>query len=192
MLSLLVFLHVEYLLSLFHSLLLHLLELLDLLRGLLLAQGGLELGLKLWFDDGGCRVTQGHRHYLVGRFCLILSLRFGVLSWFLLKIFEWEWLCLRLYRDCFCQISLTVRIGTKYAFSATSYWCDHILFIEKEWHFSWRGYWLNDLRIYFLPPSHHHVTDRVELDMTIIIWERDHLSKQWHLLLYLLLLHLPL
>lgn len=57
MLGFLVLLHVEHLLRLLHGLLLHLLELLDLLRGLLLADRRLELGLELWFDDGGCGVT---------------------------------------------------------------------------------------------------------------------------------------
>jgi hypothetical protein len=45
-----------------------------------------------------------------------------------------------------------------------------ILLVEKEWNISLRCDWLNDLGIHLLPVvSHHHVTNRIELNMTIIV-----------------------
>ena len=68
-----------------------------------------------------------------------------------------------------------------------------ILFVKKEGDFRLRCDWLDDLSVHFLPSStHHHITNRIELNMSIIVGESNHFSKQRHFLLHLLLLHLPL
>ena len=172
MFGLLVFLHVEYFLCLFHCFLLELLELLHLLRCLLLTESRLKLVLKLRLNNGRCRVTQGQRHHFVigGGVYWFLSFSFVIMGRFLLEVLKRDRLGLRFDSDCLSKISLTVGVGSRNSFSAASNWRMDILFIEKEGHLSLGCHWLNDLSIHFLPASsHHYVTNRIELNMPIIV-----------------------
>jgi hypothetical protein len=53
-----------------------------------------------------------------------------------------------------------------------------ILFIVEEGDISLRCNWLYDLRIHLLPViAHHHVTNRIELNMPIIVGQSYHFCK---------------